>query len=75
MGSKLDKTYRMALLSHLVHHSSEIEKNEKFLTSEWAQNLLKRSEWLSQAIWCTTANSLAWKKMKNCFAPNGLKTC
>ena len=44
MGSKLAKTFRMALSSHLVHHSSF-----------WAQNLLKRSEWLSQPIWYITA--------------------
>ena len=87
-----------------------LKKNEKLFRSEWAQNLLQRSEWLSQAIWCITAHfeleqkwkivSLrmgsklaktfrmalsshlvhhssywAWKKMKNYFAPNGLKTC
>ena len=59
MGSKHAKTFGMALWSHLVHHSSflELEQKWKIVSLRMGSKLAKRSEWLSQAIWCITAHS------------------
>ena len=48
-AQNLTKTFRMAQLSHLEHHSLfwAREENEMFFRSEWSQNLTKRSERLS----------------------------
>ena len=66
LSSKLGKTFRMALSTHLVHHSSfwAWEKMKTLIHSECDQNLLKRSVWLSEAIWCITAHFELEQKWK-----------
>ena len=56
MGSKLAKTFRIAFWSHLVHHNSFWARKNCFAPNA-IQNLLKRSELHSEAIWCITTHS------------------
>ena len=72
MRSKLAKTFRIAFWSHLVHHNSFWARKNCF-RSEWAQNLLKRSELHSEAIWCITAHSELEKIFRSEWAQNLLK--
>ena len=72
MGSKLAKTFRIAFWRHLVHHKL-ILSSKKLFRSEWAQNLLKRSELHSEAIWCITTHSELKKIVRTECAQNLLK--
>ena len=60
MDSKLAKTFRIAF-------------SENIFRSEWAQNLLKRSELHSEAIWCITTHSELEKIVSLRMAQNLLK--
>ena len=74
MGSKLAKTFRTDLLSHLVHHSSfSAWKKMKFVSLRMGSKLAKTLRTALLSHFADHSSFCAWKKWKNVFLRMGSK--